>query len=374
VDTYSNTTELQIDTTGDKYADYSLVLPDNLVIEETIAGSLIFQIAENKLYDGTAGNDKLTGGNGNDTLTGQGGSDTLIGNNGSDKLDGGAGTDSLTGGLGNDTLTGGDGNDTFFFNSLAEISSDSYSNRDSITDLAVGDKINLSTISGLTFVGVGNTFSGVVNQVQVVDTYSNTTELQIDTTGDKYADYSLVLPDNLVIEETKLGSDIFQIAANLNQNGGATNNTLTGGNGNDTLNGLGGNDSLVGNYGADTLNGGDGADTLIGGLGVDSLTGGTGNDVFKYNSAADFGTGYPYETITDMTSGDKIDLSGIDANPLLSGDQAFTFITNGYFSGTAGELYFYFGYLYGDINGDSYSDFTLITTGVSTLTATDFIL
>ncbi len=373
-DNYS-ATELQIDTNGDKYADYVLALPDNLVVEETSLGSNIFQVAANITKNGTTGNDKLTGGNGSDSLTGLGGNDILIGLFGSDKLDGGTGLDSLTGGLGNDTLTGGDGNDTFFFNSLAEISSDTYSNRDSITDLAVGDKVNLSAIPGLSFVGVGNGFSGVANQVRILDNYS-ATELQIDTNGDTYADYSLVLPDNLVVEETALGSKIFQVAANITKNGGTKNDTLGGGNGNDSLSGFGGNDSLVGSYGADTLNGGDGADTLFGGLGVDSLTGGAGNDVFKYTSLADFGTGYLYESITDMAAGDKVDLSLIDVNPLLTGDQAFTFTTNSYFSGVAGELRYTYGYLYGDVDGDSYSDFTLAITTVGSLvpTATDFIL
>jgi Ca2+-binding RTX toxin-like protein len=92
-------------------------------------------------------------------------------------------------------------------------------------------------------------------------------------------------------------------------------NTLTGGNGvdtikagagDDTLIGASGNDILWGEAGNDTLLGGAGLDTLIGGLGNDTLTGGADNDIFLFNSA--IGT-QNIDTITDFTSGDKIQLS-----------------------------------------------------------------
>jgi hypothetical protein len=44
--------------------------------------------------------------------------------------------------------------------------------------------------------------------------------------------------------------------------------------------------------------------------------------------------------IQDFSAGDLIDLSRIDANTLLDGDQAFEFIGNAAFSKTAGELRF----------------------------------
>ncbi|TAN65811.1 MAG: hypothetical protein EPN17_15535 [Methylobacter sp.] len=366
-----NATLLQIDTTGDKFADYSIALPDNLTIEETSSG--IFQIAENQVLTGSAQNDTLPGGNGNDSLTGLAGNDSLTGGYGADTLNGGDGADTLIGGLGNDNLTGGSGNDVFKYSSLAELGSDAYSNRDSITDLAAGDKINLSALSGLTFVGIGNDFSGMANQVRVYDDY-NATQLQVDTNGDTYADYSIALPDNLTLEETTPGSMIFQVAENQILTGTSKNNNLIGGNGNDTLNGFSGNDTLTGGYGADTLMGGDGADTLVGGLGTDNLTGGAGNDIFKYTSVADLGNNYPYETITDLAAGDKIDLSAIDADPQQTGDQAFSFLGTSGFTGAGGELYYSYGSLYGDVNGDTYSDFSIAISGSPVLAASDFIL
>ncbi|MDP2902536.1 MAG: calcium-binding protein [Methylovulum sp.] len=372
-----NATLLQIDTNGDKNADYSLALPDNLTVEETATGSQVFQVAENKLLNGTTANNTLTGGNGNDMLDGNAGKDVLVGGYGADTLVGGDGADTLDGGLGLDTLTGGLDNDTFKYNSLAEIGNGTYINgaynRDTVTDLAVGDNINLSAIAGLAFVGVGNDFSGEANQVRIYDDY-NATLLQIDTTGDKNADYSLALPDNLTVEETATGSQVFQVTENKLLNGTTANNTLTGGNGNDTLDGNAGNDVLAGSYGSDTLNGGDGADTLVGGLGIDTLTGGAGNDVFKYNALTEFGSQYYGDTITDLTTGDKINLSAIDANPQQTGDQAFTFVGENSFTGLAGELRYSFGTLYGDVNGDMSSDFALILSGAFVPGASSFIL
>ncbi len=356
-------TQLQIDINGDKSADYSIILADNLIIEETAVGSKIFQIAAPKILIGTTGNDTLTGGNGNDTLNGGDGNDILIG------------------GAGKDTLTGGIGNDSFKYTTLVEIGNGDYLgaagyNRDTITDLAVGDKIDLSAIAGLTFVGVGNTFSGVANQVCISDDY-NATLLQIDTNGDASADYSIALAGNLTIEETTAGSKIFQIAANKTLSGTAGNDTLTGGNGDDTLNGNAGNDTLLGGYGRDTLNGGDGNDILIGGLGGDTLTGGAGTDNFKFNSLAELGdyySGSAHKTITDFTAGDKIDLSGVDANSNLSGNQAFTFVTD--FTGVAGQLMQGGGgEIYGDVDGDFSTDFVIYLTGsVPNLTAASFVL
>lgn len=67
-------------------------------------------------------------------------------------------------------------------------------------------------------------------------------------------------------------------------------------------------------------------DNVITGLGgADVLTGGAGRDIFRYRSVSDSGV-LPtnMDTITDFRRGeDKIDLSAIDANPALAGDQAF---------------------------------------------------
>ena len=93
----------------------------------------------------------------------------------------------------------------------------------------------------------------------------------------------------------------------------------------DTIVGLGGNDILEGRGGNDIIQGGDGNDRIIGGAGADQLTGGAGSDTFVYNSLSDFSKVYGAEWITDWSAEDYIDLSAIDANAMIAGNQAFKF-------------------------------------------------
>jgi len=59
---------------------------------------------------------------------------------------------------------------------------------------------------------------------------------------------------------------------------------------------------------------------LVGGLGADTLVGGEGRDVFRYGTMGEIDRDH----IRDFTPGDdKIDLSAVDANALVSRDQAF---------------------------------------------------
>ena len=72
---------------------------------------------------------------------------SLSGGDGNDTLTGGAGDDRLFGGPGQDVLTGGEGADTFVF----EPGDSAFESPDVITDLALGDVIDLSAINGGTF-------------------------------------------------------------------------------------------------------------------------------------------------------------------------------------------------------------------------------
>lgn len=91
-----------------------------------------------------------------------------------------------------------------------------------------------------------------------------------------------------------------------------------------------GNDLIIGNAASNRLNGNGGDDVMSGGDGVDYFTGGTGNDTV----IADINGGtvptkrgvISLDVFIDFMSGsDKIDLSGIDANTQVDGDQAFVF-------------------------------------------------
>jgi Ca2+-binding RTX toxin-like protein len=134
-------------------------------------------------------------------------------------------------------------------------------------------------------------------------------------------------------------------------------------------------DTLTGDIKANGFWGLAGDDTLIGGIGGDVLKGGAGNDTFVYTSIADSTVAAAgKDTIGDFTTGDKIDLSAIDA------DTAFIFSTApGPFSGTHGELKVLAAgggvYLvYADINGDKTADFAINVHSDHALTAADFVL
>ncbi|PZQ47116.1 MAG: hypothetical protein DI556_18005 [Rhodovulum sulfidophilum] len=173
-----------------------------------------------------------------------------------------------------------------------------------------------------------------------------------------------------------------------NAKGGSGADVLTGNSAANVLYGLGGADQILGGSGKDTLRGGAGNDTLTGGAGADVLVGGAGSDVFRVTSAAHSSPSAP-DTLragdggaafdgAGAASGDRIDLSGIDANTAVAGDQAFIF------GGGTGR-----GYLWltvdgadtivkGNIDGDSAPEFQLVIEDGATLasayTASDFIL
>ncbi len=157
----------------------------------------------------------------------------------------------------------------------------------------------------------------------------------------------------------------------------AGNDILDGGTGNDTLNGGDGNDTLNGGGGTDILNGGNGNDLLLGSAGRDTMTGGAGADIFRFGAAiADIGTtAAARDIIADFVraDGDIIDLSAIDANTAVNGNQAFTFIGNAAFT-AAGQLRYANGVLEANINANPAADFSITMQTNPALQATDFVL
>lgn len=179
------------------------------------------------------------------------------------------------------------------------------------------------------------------------------------------------------------GNDILLGSADGDRIAGGTGNDFLWGNrGADFLAGGDGSDSLYGDSGDDTLLGGAGADLIVGGSGRDVVTGGAGADLFLFNTLQEADLGVR-DLITDFDrgDGDRIDLSGIDANTRQGGDQAFRFIGQGSFGGVAGQLRASVeerGLLIeGDVNGDQRADFQILLVGVgnpSRLAASDLIL
>jgi Ca2+-binding RTX toxin-like protein len=83
-------------------------------------------------------------------------------------------------------------------------------------------------------------------------------------------------------------------------------------------------EAAIGSSFADALIGNSQANSLIGGAGADWLVGQGGADTFVYRAVSEGGDTINGFSRTDI---DHIDLSAIDANPVMAGDQAFTFST-----------------------------------------------
>ncbi len=294
------------------------------------------------VISGLAGNDTLNGGGGDDILNGGDDDDTLNGDTQNDTLNGGAGADILNGGAHNDALDGGTGADTM----IGGTGHDSY-----VVDDA-GDVVTEDA-------GIGTGADTVSASISYSLT-ANVENLTLTGSGD--------------LNGTGNG-----LANTLTGNSGA--NTLSGGDGADVLNGLEGNDALNGEAGNDTLDGGADNDVLTGGAGQDRLTGGAGADAFVFINAdirrtgPGFGLAADKDVILDLSfaGGDRIDLSAIDANAILAGDQAFTFVSN--FTGVAGQATLKFisgkSVLQLDVDGDSKADLLVEINGNITGTTTN---
>lgn len=294
-----------VDDAGDRVSEGANMGHDT--VHSTISYTLTPNVED--LYLDGAGN---LSGTGNDL------DNVIHGNAGNNSLYGLAGNDSLYGGGGVDTLAGGVGDDTYYVTSAGS---------HVVENLNEGYDIVNSTVS--------YTLDANVERLNL---YAGSAT---DGTGNG-------------LDNTIDGND--------------SNNVIQGLNGADRLFGFGGNDTIYGGDDGDTIYGNDGNDVLVGGHGKDMLTGGAGDDRFVFDDG-DFGgdTRSTADVITDFAHGDKIDLSGVDANTLKGGNDSFNFIGAAAFSDHAGELRCELSngstYLSGDTNGDGKADFMIALTG-----------
>ncbi|MDG5750921.1 calcium-binding protein [Qipengyuania sp. XHP0211] len=352
---------------------------DTLTSIENLTGSAFNDAltgsGTSNIIEGGEGDDFISGLSGADRLFGGDGDDELIGGFGFDRLEGGAGIDSLTGNFGDDVMLGGSGNDLIDGNSGS--------------DTIYGGTDNDTIFGGF---GLDNIYGGTGDDlinggVGIDDIFGEEGNDIIDGgAGDDTIDGGDG-SDEIVGgngEDTIFGGLGVDTISGAGGNdllyGGDQGDILSGGGGADELHGGTGSDSLSGDSGADDLFGEGGNDTLAGGFGVDTLTGGTGGDTFVFaslgHSSSSAGAA---DTITDFSKaqGDIIDLSAIDANANVGGNQGFAFVGQSAFSGTAGELrYEYDGggdtLLLLDVDGDGSSDMTVRLTGEIALTGAQF--
>jgi serralysin len=148
--------------------------------------------------------------------------------------------------------------------------------------------------------------------------------------------------------------------------GSKGSDTYTGTGFSDKIKGNAGNDALSGAKGNDRIEGGSGNDKIYGGIGADKLYGGAESDTFIFKSPTDSMISKSgRDTIFDFNPmhNDQINLSAMDANSKLKGNQTFSFLGLKDFSGEAGELRYEKAksdtYIYGDVNGDKRADFAI---------------
>ena len=235
------------------------------------------------------------------------------------------------------------------------------------------------------------TISGYVDGVKVVIKGQAFTSNDYGPTGGTLNGFTETMNGSLLASVSGLKISVKSLV-NLVENGSEASvhsfvktvfsgaDSVSGGNQADVLLGFAGNDTLTGNRGDDTLFGGTGNDKLIGGIGADQLYGEGGKDTFIYKTVTDSNERLGVDTLHDFsgTGGDRIDLSGIDANTTTAKNDAFAFIGDKAFSGKAGELRFEKSgtetYVTADTNGDKVADFTLHFDDAITFTTGFFLL
>jgi Ca2+-binding RTX toxin-like protein len=295
---------------------------------------------------GTAISDTLLGTVGGDNLIGLGGDDVLIGEAGDDAISSGEGADFVDGGAGRDTIQGGAGDDTLFAGGDADL----------IHGDAGADRIFGEGGNDVIYAGAGD-------------------DTVVGGAG-----------DDLFLGETGDGNDVY------------FGDEIDGGNGSDTLNlstitanltvdlgnGLLGRGSAVSSQsGTDTLWSienvatGAGNDTITASRAVNVMEGGAGNDTFRFLDVASADG----DTILDFEPGDRLDLSGIDANTTTAGNQAFTLISGPAFTASGQLMVSYetregvdYTIVSGNVGGGPEAEFRIDLKGSHTLTGSNFVL
>src|SRR5262245_15124455 len=376
-----------------------------------------------------------------ENLTGSQFDDTLTGNSGANVLIGLGGNDVLVGGSGADTMVGGDGDDRYTMDNSGDVVDETTGSgidtvNTSIT-FSLADALHVKgDVENLTLTGTGNvngtgnaldnaiTGNGGANVVaglggaDILDggagsdtvTYAASSVgvnvslmTHLGSGGDAEGDtlFSVEKLTGSNFDDTLEGDGAANVlsggtgidtvsyehaAAGVTVNLATTSAQNTLGAGSDTLSGFENltgsqfDDILLGTTGANTILGGAGNDRITGGGGTDILAGGADADTFIFRAAADSAPSLA-DVITDFLEGtDKIDLSAIDSNSAVSGNQAFLYggesqivVANSvtWFQDQAtGNTV-----IQADLNGNNIADMQIVLTGLHpNLHATDFVL
>lgn len=263
-----------------------------------------------------------------------------------------------------------------------------------------------STSYGVVLLGYD---SDVINEGRITSKYigiyfggaSTTTQSTIENSGKisstTYGIYSAGTEANLLHNTGTISGGTYSfveanVSNNTIDNDGKMIGNISLGAGNDYYDGRNGSivGEVLGGAGADKLYGGAENNVLRGGTendrifgvgGADKLYGDAGADTFIYqNIKESTASSAGRDTIYDFSHAelDKIDLHTIDANTLVSGNQAFKFIGSAAFTHHAGELQDYSSssghFIRGDVNGDGTADFVVQIDTNNVFVTSDFIL
>lgn len=375
---------------------------------DTLVGS-----SGNDTLDGKLGADTMTGGNGNDVYVVDNASDRVVetntstsqidtvqasvswtlganlenlvltgvsaingtGNERHNFITGNAANNVLDGAAGADSMSGGDGNDTYYVDNADDTVIETNSNaapggvdsvHSSLAAYTLSNNVERLYIDSTGAAnGTGNAldntlFAGAGNNVLDGRDGNDTVSFERALSG-----VTVNLSTSAQQNTVSSGLDTLKFFENLT--GSAYADSLSGNSAVNVLNGGAGNDTLVG---------GSGDDRLIGGAGTDNLTGGTGADTYAFGALSDMGVGALRDVINGFksTEGDLLDFTGLDANPLTTAVDAFTFIGSNAFdpADATGQLRFADGILYGSVNAGATPEFEIQLVGVQELHASDF--
>lgn len=281
---------------------------------------------------GTANSENIIALGGNDTVLGAGGADIVRGDEGDDFISAEGGDDVVFGGAGNDDALGGNGNDMLY--------GDAGSDR--IFGDAGNDLIDAGTGNDTAHGGDGNDMF-VASSGDGDDTY--------------YGDAGIDTLDMAAITAS--------LTVDLGTGFAGRGSASSSQSGSDTL------------WNVENVVTGSGNDTITASSAVNIIDGGAGNDTFRFLSAGDADG----DTIAGFQPGDKIDVSGIDANNGSGGNQSFTLVAASTLSGAAQLVVTHetredgdYTIVQGSVDGDSGAELRLSIKGNHNLTSTDFNL
>ena len=278
-------------------------------------------------------------------------------------------------------------NDTWQYSIMSYFSENNYSGSSYryVVTPQMADIYAVGSIYGAaTTTRAGDTVYGFNSNAGAVFSFSGYSQAPALTIYDSGGNDTLDCSGYSVAQTIDLHAGAFSSIGGLVHNIGialsATIEKAIGGSGNDTLIASDAGCTLSGGAGNDLLTGGAGSDRLVGGAGIDTIAGGGGADTFVFAFGDSSAASGQHDRITDFATGvDHIDLSAIDAIAATGSYDLFRFIGTSAFSGTAGELdYFYNSALgvttlQGDTNGDRVADLAIDLVGNLALGLGDFI-